>query len=389
MAGIRRSSRHRGAAGTVGRVKAAFRNPLGLLTPDQRERFLAIQLENSRPAYSGVLLSGALLLLVLAGLEAMGWTPGIGYPPAVTAAGAIVLAAWALATPYIRNDLLLGGSMLAYAGAFAALLSLPPGEQTSALAFRTGMFNLFPLTVLALTVRRSAVAVIIVFVLTISAVRIVAQGDPGSGAAMYWLVTAVSIVFGLLLRRFRLNFAVYSFLARNELRQQAWTDGLSGLLNRHGWRLASVKLMQRARHNGDPVCAVFFDVDHFKQVNDTHGHDTGDAILRKLASTIRTRLPAQGIAARLGGEEFVVLLAGTDLGAAAQFAEQVRVAFATAARDHGVRVSAGVAQQRQGESLAHLMRRADQSLYSAKQAGRDRVVLAVPADRAGPFARGA
>lgn len=117
-------------------------------------------------------------------------------------------------------------------------------------------------------------------------------------------------------------------------------------------------------------------MDHFKRINDTHGHDTGDAILRTLARTLEEMLPSGAIAARLGGEEFIALLPNEDISGGAAFAEATRAAFAASAREHGARVSAGVAQWRRRESLGQLMRRADKSLYAAKKGGRDRVVLA-------------
>lgn len=221
MAAIRRSSRAGGLAGLLDRLRTTCRNPLTLLPPEQLEALLTVQLESTRPAYSGVLLVGASLLLVLAGLEALGLTPGIGYPILATAVGAALLAGCALAIVRIENDLPLLVTMLVYGSVLAALLSLPPHHSSNALAFRTGLFDLFPIAALALTVRRSAVLLIIAFVAVIAALRIWSQGAPASGAAIYWLTIVTSVVFGLMLRRFRFAFAVQAFLARTELRRQA------------------------------------------------------------------------------------------------------------------------------------------------------------------------
>ncbi|MBW3551296.1 MAG: GGDEF domain-containing protein [Proteobacteria bacterium] len=117
-------------------------------------------------------------------------------------------------------------------------------------------------------------------------------------------------------------------------------------------------------------------VDHFKRVNDTHGHAVGDQILRMLGAVIRHHQPANSVSARLGGEEFVILLTGSDLGAAGSFAEAIRTQFAAAARQYDTRLSAGIAYQRRREALGQLLRRADEAVYAAKAAGRDRAVVA-------------
>ena len=120
---------------------------------------------------------------------------------------------------------------------------------------------------------------------------------------------------------------------------------------------------------------MFFDIDHFKLVNDTHGHAVGDRILVQLATAIRQHLPDGAVAARFGGEEFVVLLPAAELPTASTYAEAVRGGFANAARARGVRVSAGIARRRPSDSLSRLLRRADEGLYAAKAAGRDRAVV--------------
>ena len=367
----RRSS---GTGRIMGRLKATYRDPINLLEPSQRERFIEIQLEGSRPAYSVVLLAGAGLLVILGAMESLGWVPGIGYPVWLTMTVGAILAVSGLMTLWVQNPFLLGGSLLIYGVGLAAMMSFPVDDTIGTLSLRTGLFNLFPIAALSLTVRRRALWMILALVAAVAAVRVRVYGVPAGGAPLYWLVIATSVMFGLLLRRFRFNLAVHFFLARDELRAEARTDALTGLPNRNGWTRQSAKLLERAGSHR-PVSAVFFDVDNFKRVNDTHGHATGDEILRKLADAIRTHLPTGSATARLGGEEFVVLLSGADAAAATRFAEEVRLTFATSAREHQASVSAGVAQRRPKEPLPSLMRRADESMYAAKLAGRDRVVI--------------
>jgi len=359
----------------AGMLKIIFRDPMSLLTPAQRGQLLANQLEASRPAYSVLLLMGSALLVLLAGLEVMGWVPGIGYPPALTALGALGLSSFSVATLRVQNNGVLAATLLVYGGGLASLMSLPLDPDTIPPEFRTALFDLFPVAALALTVRRTAVLMIVGLLAIVAVLRIAVYPNPESGLAIYWLVIAFSAALGLLLRRYRFAFAVQSLLAHEALQAQARTDTLTGLLNRNGWNRQAARMFQYHRNRDRPLCAVFFDIDHFKLVNDTHGHAVGDRILVQLATAIRQHLPDGAVAARFGGEEFVVLLPAAELPTASTYAEAVRGGFANAARARGVRVSAGIARRRPSDSLSRLLRRADEGLYAAKAAGRDRVVV--------------
>ena len=122
------------------------------------------------------------------------------------------------------------------------------------------------------------------------------------------------------------------------------------------------------------------DIDHFKQVNDTHGHEAGDRSLRALAKTLKTMARATDLPARFGGEEFVFLLVGADPAGAAEMAERIRMAIAqmvitSPTGDFGVTVSIGVAPILiDDESWSDAMSRADKAMYRAKRSGRNRVV---------------
>jgi diguanylate cyclase (GGDEF)-like protein len=124
---------------------------------------------------------------------------------------------------------------------------------------------------------------------------------------------------------------------------------------------------------------LMIDVDHFKAVNDRHGHHAGDLVLRALADRLREVLRQADVVARLGGEEFAALMPETDMPAALLAAERVRqICQAIGPQlegfaDMGVSVSIGVAQWRPGETLDHLLERADAALYRAKRGGRNRV----------------
>lgn len=166
-----------------------------------------------------------------------------------------------------------------------------------------------------------------------------------------------------------------------QMEKLATHDGLTGCLNRSTIDAMLAHALDRGRREGAPVSFVLLDLDHFKLVNDQHGHRTGDAALRAFARTVRERLRASDIFGRTGGEEFGLVLPGTDATGARRLLEQIRAAVeAMPVRDalgHPVRitVSAGlaVADPASGISGDRLYGRADRALYEAKHAGRNRV----------------
>lgn len=177
----------------------------------------------------------------------------------------------------------------------------------------------------------------------------------------------------------------YADKLRNRLDESlelAVTDPLTGLHNR---RYISSRLRQAidsANAGGAPVSVMIADIDHFKRINDTYGHDAGDAVLREFSQRIIDGLRALDLAARYGGEEFVIVMPGAGLAAAEIAAERLRDAIASAGfklpagPDVDVTVSIGVAQVSHGESFESLLRRADAALYEAKTEGRNRVEAA-------------
>lgn len=167
------------------------------------------------------------------------------------------------------------------------------------------------------------------------------------------------------------------------LQQQATRDALTGLFNRRHLNEALPALWAAARRDGRPLAVAIIDLDHFKQVNDRHGHDVGDRLLAAFGQLLATRLRRGDIACRYGGEEFCVLMPGTEAGAARRKlesllkrwrAEALLMGGADAA---GTTFSAGVADsQGDGDSGQSLLKRADEALLDAKREGRCRVRLA-------------
>lgn len=170
--------------------------------------------------------------------------------------------------------------------------------------------------------------------------------------------------------------APYVEVAR--LSRLAQTDPLTGALNRRG--LASILPEKGAMPDdtGSSLAVALCDVDHFKRVNDLHGHQVGDTVLCGLADVLAGVLRAHDSVVRYGGEEFLLLLPEVDLLTAQRIAERARATVAASALGPQVRVtvSLGVAERRPGESRDDLIRRADAALYAAKDAGRNRVELA-------------
>lgn len=166
--------------------------------------------------------------------------------------------------------------------------------------------------------------------------------------------------------------------ANYALAQQARTDVLTGLLNRRGFEDQARQVVAAARRSRLPICLLMFDVDHFKRINDTLGHDVGDLVLKRLAGSLRQRLRGSDVLARHGGEEFIALLPDTDLQGARAIAEALVRGIAQESHEpYGrITVSAGVATVLGTEpDLDDLQRRADAALYEAKGQGRNRVCL--------------
>lgn len=163
------------------------------------------------------------------------------------------------------------------------------------------------------------------------------------------------------------------------------TDGLTGLANhRHFQQTLSVALAQAYLEN-EPLALILLDIDHFKTVNDTHGHLFGDLVLRELAYLLRRELADDAMAARYGGEEFVVVLRGESARRASDTSEQIRTAVAehqvfdfSSGTRLSVTVSCGVAHYELGQGKSRLIARADEALYSSKHCGRNRVTIALP-----------
>jgi diguanylate cyclase len=169
-----------------------------------------------------------------------------------------------------------------------------------------------------------------------------------------------------------------------DVRREATTDGLTGIANRRFFDMTLQTVSGEAMNSGDDLSLLLVDIDHFKKINDTWGHATGDEVIQLVANTLTASVRGSDCAARYGGEEFAVILPGTSISAAMAVGENIRTALerrlfvpANAQEAVGsVTASIGVASYDPGEALAHWVQRADAALYEAKKSGRNRVVSA-------------
>ncbi|MET0720576.1 MAG: GGDEF domain-containing protein [Tardiphaga sp.] len=167
-----------------------------------------------------------------------------------------------------------------------------------------------------------------------------------------------------------------------EAQAKSETDSLSGLLNRRGFTRLAEEMLKRADRSNLPTTLLVFDLDHFKRINDTYGHDVGDGFILAFAEILRICAPASAIIARLGGEEFAVMLDDAPAPVARLFGENIRTHLVHLRLDpcpnQRITVSVGAATLHEGSALSSLLKQADSALYRAKNAGRDRVVFADP-----------
>jgi diguanylate cyclase (GGDEF)-like protein len=201
--------------------------------------------------------------------------------------------------------------------------------------------------------------------------------------AYYMQSIAERILEGIRLQLTNAGLAEQLQSALQLVEHEASTDALTGQANRRALGVLLKQQAELAERSQKPFSVLLLDIDHFKQINDAHGHGVGDEALRAFASRVREHLRQGDICARYGGEEFVIVLPGTPLPAALEVAERLRrgVAGAALLATPPVRttVSIGAAQYETGHSVEALLQVADKAVYAAKRGGRNQIRVREPA----------
>lgn len=261
-------------------------------------------------------------------------------------------------------------------GAVLQMTQLPRPEHAFLFVFAVGMVGG---TLALYNGHPRAVILATAFILGPPILYLLLAPDPqhlamafGGMLLCYAVVKGVAAMGGAMLSRFELSY---------RLEQVARTDSLSGLANRHAFMEIASFEFGRAAEGGPPCAALLLDIDHFKSINDRFGHAAGDAVIREMGALLLEMVRHEGIAARIGGEEFAILLPGADQREAMPLATALleavrglRVGMGTGSL--AFTVSAGLADSRGAETLDELLDRADQGLYEAKRAGRDSLRIA-------------
>jgi diguanylate cyclase (GGDEF)-like protein len=297
---------------------------------------------------------------------------------------AIWVAAW-IANRRDRSTLAMG-LLAAEVVAHAVLAVLALGWSSG---FQYYLIPLIPFVMFNDRLRgRTVVAISVGVFATLMALRAVAPAadEAGAAAAAAGGALAPLLCYGnlaiplLALALVSFYFRSASTRAERRMESMALTDPLTGLLNRRSMEQRLREAAHAFARGGRPFCVVMADVDHFKRVNDVHGHATGDRVLRAVAALFGEGLRANDAVARWGGEEFLLLLPETEAETAREIAERQRAAaevrLAEAAGIGGgasVTMTFGVAVFESGIRVGECLRRADEALYAGKAAGRNRV----------------
>ena len=343
-----------------------------------------------------------------------------GYGLLALAAGTVALALRGAIADYITIDL---ANALILAAFLFILRSVRPGEQWGSDAFGWSVVGaavllLWYFTYLQPDTRaRIVVSSAAMALLVIQPVAALIAAVPGEGRRARLFTAACLVGVGLVtlaravwtIKRgsnadllapdfvqfaSNLLFAVFAVLAtlgvvwieieklRADLARLAMIDPLTAILNRRAFMLEYERELSRCVREKTGLALAIFDVDHFKDVNDTHGHLVGDKVLRRVADTLRASLRGHDVIGRYGGEEFALLMPGADTAAALAGTERARLAVSERPIQAGplripITVSAGVAAVGAADAdWESLLRRADAALYEAKRNGRNRVVAA-------------
>jgi diguanylate cyclase (GGDEF)-like protein len=309
----------------------------------------------------------ALAILAVALVAAgpwLGWWPALFLIPAALCFGA----ADALMPRMQRPELLMFGAWIGSGLVIGGAVALSGGPSQPTLAW-------LAIPVITLSSRFPMRGVVVGVIINIAILLVVAFGVDANEIVENPVLVIAPVALLLCV-------AVLSTpLMRSDIqhRSDAVIDPLTGMLNRNALGTRVAELAQQSHLTGESIGIIVGDLDHFKAINDTRGHSVGDVALKEVAYQLRKQLRAFDLAYRLGGEEFQILLPGSDLDQSAALAEQLREGIASNDVAGGLQVtmSFGVGASLRGEPFDYpeVFKSADAALYRAKRSGRDRVCL--------------
>jgi diguanylate cyclase (GGDEF)-like protein len=309
----------------------------------------------------------ALAILAVALVAAgpwLGWWPALFLIPAALCFGA----ADALMPRMQRPELLMFGAWIGSGLVIGGAVALSGGPSQPTLAW-------LAIPVITLSSRFPMRGVVVGVIINIAILLVVAFGVDANEIVENPVLVIAPVALLLCV-------AVLSTpLMRSDIqhRSDAVIDPLTGMLNRNALGTRVAELAQQSHLTGESIGIIVGDLDHFKAINDTRGHSVGDVALKEVAYQLRKQLRAFDLAYRLGGEEFLILLPGSDLDQSAALAEQLREGIASNDVAGGLQVtmSFGVGASLRGEPFDYpeVFKSADAALYRAKRSGRDRVCL--------------
>ncbi len=356
-------------------VGPRFRNGLGKWTAAlavQSAMFALFAARGQVPDWLSVIVSNALFSLTLSLMAAAilefyqrSLSPWWHVLPPLLVAVLYALMQHSYATRVLVSGVLFGGGLL---GLALLLQRFHHGERHAA---RTLMMAGFMLGGAALVVR--------------ALMAIIDPSTVSSLLAPGWFQAMVFLAGNAVILIISVGFLVLHMEAAEEsAKKLAVVDPLTGTFNRRTFVELAQKEISRARRSQTPLSMIMFDLDHFKRINDQHGHLTGDDVLKNFAAIVKESLRREDLLVRYGGEEFCVLLPDVPVESAFHLAERIRDAVRrtpfrarkSSTRLIAVTVSAGVAclREEDGNDIAGLIGRSDDALYTAKDTGRNRVV---------------
>jgi diguanylate cyclase (GGDEF)-like protein len=319
------------------------------------------------------LLVGKLLMLLGMGLTAVGLQRTTQQPlwarPLVAGEMALLL----ILTQLVDNN---GSGATIHTLVFCALMVITTGVGLTTVQLLTGKTLSGARWFLTL----SLLLLVLVFGLRATAQLLALVGAPQLSASSLWSISIYLVGGAALIALQTGGILLLQLQLVDDVREASERDTLTGLLNRRGLAASMPKSLE-----GLSLLAI--DVDHFKRLNDTHGHAAGDSSLAFLGAHLNRQLREHDLAARMGGEEFAVLLSGVNSFEALRIAQRIRADLARtsgAATGHAITVSMGVATAQAGETFDALWSRADAALYVAKHQGRNRCEVAPQRKRVVP-----